>query len=73
MVTSPVRTFQARYLAGERVAVPAGDHGDVAGEPAVRADHRDAERILAGRELAGGQAARDAVRHRVRDAVDVRL
>jgi DDE superfamily endonuclease len=69
----PGAHVQARYLAGERVAVAAGDHRDVAGEPAVRADHRDAERILAGRELAGGQAARDAVRHRVRDAVDVRL
>src|SRR5208337_3060338 len=65
----------ALYLAGERVAVTAGDHRDVTGEPAVRTDHRDAERLLVDRDrdLAGGQAARDAVGHRVRDAVDVKL
>src|SRR5271157_873776 len=63
----------ALYLAGESVAVTAGDHREVAKEPAVRTDHRDGERVLVGCDLAGGQAARDAVRHRVRDAVDVRL
>src|SRR5271165_4087979 len=59
-------------LAGERVAVTAGDYRDVAGEPAVRTDHRDAERLLVGRDLVGGQRAGDVVRHRVRDAVDVK-
>src|SRR5208282_4614465 len=62
----------ARYLAGERAAVTAGDHREVAQEPAVRPDHRDADRVLVGCDLVGGQAAHDAVSHRVRDAVDVR-
>jgi hypothetical protein len=41
--------------------VAAGDHRDVAREPAVRTDHRDAERVPVGRDTARGQAARDVV------------
>src|SRR5271165_4279419 len=62
----------ALYLAGESVAVTAGDHREVAKEPAVRIDHPDADRVLVGCGLVGGQAAGDVVRHRVRDAVDVK-
>jgi hypothetical protein len=63
----------ALYLAGERAAVTASDHREVAKDPAVRTDHRDGDRVLVGGDLAGGQAARDVVRHCVRDAVDVSL
>jgi len=52
----------ALYLAGEREAVTAGDHREVAKEPAVRTDHPDADRVLVGCGLVGGQAARDVVR-----------
>jgi len=63
----------ALYLAGERAAVAAAAIDSAAREPAFRTDHPDAERVLVARDLAGGQRARDVVRHRVRDAVDVRL
>jgi hypothetical protein len=73
LITPPAAgaDVHVRDLASERAA--AGDHRDVAREPAVSTDHRDAERVPVGRDMAGGQAARDVVSQRLGDAVDVRL
>jgi hypothetical protein len=43
----PGADVHAVHLAGERMAVTAGDHREVTKEPAVGTDHRDAGRVLA--------------------------